>query len=153
MNASSAGLRRWRGGAWALLLLLLWAMPGCKKGVATTTVDAGPAREARRYTVRGEVVRLPDPARRGDEIFVRHEAIDDFVDSSGKEVGMASMIMPFRLPASAQELTLGDKVEIRFAVDWSTPAFRVEQIEKLPAATPLRLGPAGPAVGKAQPSP
>jgi hypothetical protein len=119
-------------------------MPACKKGEATTTGDAGPAREARRYTVRGEVVRLPDPARRGDEMFVRHEAIDDFVDSSGKEVGMASMIMPFRLPANAQELTLGDKVEIRFAVDWSGPAFRIERIDKLPPATPLRLGPARP---------
>ena len=149
MNASSsADLRRWRGGAWALVLLL-WAMPGCKKGEPTTSADGGLAPGVRHYTVRGEVVRLPDPARRGDEVFVRHEAIGDFVDSSGEQVGMASMIMPFRVepPANAQDLALGDKVEIRFAVDWLRPAFRVERIEKLPPATPLRLGPAAEKAG------
>jgi Cu/Ag efflux protein CusF len=148
MKAAGAGLNRRHGGAWALLLFL-WAVPGCKKGGPTASADGGPAPSVRRYTVRGEVVRLPDPAGRGEEIFVRHEAIGDFVDGTGKVVGMASMIMPFRVEprASAQVLALGDKVEIRFVVDWSRPAFRVERIEKLPASTPLRLGPAAERAG------
>ncbi len=148
-----AGGSRWCAGA--MVALSLAAIPGCRSGETPSAADAGPARQLLRYTVRGEVARLPDPTRAGGEIYVRHEAIDDFVDRSGQEVGMASMIMPFRVepPLHVRGLAVGDKVELRFAVDWSRPAFWLEGIEKLPAATPLRFGPPRPAGGTARPSP
>jgi Cu/Ag efflux protein CusF len=127
--------RRWRGVGLAVLLLV--GAAGCRKGETA----GAQADKARRYTVRGEVVRAADPARRDGEILVRHEAITDFTDRGGRVVGMAPMVMPFVVePAAlAQGFAVGDKVEIRFAVDWSVPLFRVEHIAKLPAATQLRF--------------
>jgi hypothetical protein len=126
------------------------AVFGCKKEAdRTAAADAGRRGEPRRYTVRGEVVRLP--ARPGDDIFIRHEAIDDFVDSSGQVAPMAAMTMPFRIERAVlgHELAVGDKIEMRFAVDWSVPALQVEHIRKLPAATTLQFGPAPHPAGAA----
>jgi Cu/Ag efflux protein CusF len=97
--------------------------------------------------VRGEVVRAPTPAAAGTQVLVRHEAIDDFVDSSGKVVGMDAMVMPFEIapPLSAKDLAVGDKVAIRFSMDWKEPRLRVEGIERLPPGTVLRFAPARPA--------
>jgi Cu/Ag efflux protein CusF len=128
---------RWRCGA-ALAVLLLTGAAGCRRG-ESASAQAG---KARRYTVRGEVVRAADPARRDGEILVRHEAIPDFTDRGGRVVGMAPMVMPFVVEplALAQGLAVGDKLEIRFTVDWSVPLFRVEHVEKLPPATQLQTG-------------
>ena len=145
-------MNRWRegvacipGGAGALLGLLL-VLPGCRGGEAPATPSAAQGPTARRYTVRGEVVRLPAPASRDGELFVRHEPIDDFVDGSGRVVGMASMTMPFPVApgAFAGQLAVGDKIEFRFLVDWAGPAFKIEHIDLLPAATQLRFGPTTP---------
>ena len=138
---AGAWLRGRHGSVAALMLLSLAAVAGCRGKEPSTAPDAGPAPGMHRYTVRGEVVQLPDPARHGDELLVRHEAIDGFVTRDGKVERMAPMVMPFRLEPSAlaQGLAVGDKVEIRFAVDWSGPSFRVERVERLPAATPLRF--------------
>jgi Cu/Ag efflux protein CusF len=116
----------------ALALAALASVQGCRQ--------ERPAAEARRYTVRGEVVKAADPGAAQPEVMVRHEAIADFTDSDGKVVGMASMVMPFAVvPASlARELAVGDKVEIRFTVDWKGPSFVVERIDELPPATELR---------------
>jgi Cu/Ag efflux protein CusF len=140
-SARAAGRRRaWVSGLLGLLLLLGGA-PSCRKG--ETPSPAGSS-QARRYTVRGEVVRLPDPAGPSSELLVRHEAIDDFSDSSGKVVGMPSMVMPFRAgsPALVQGLSVGDKIEFRFKVEWSGPSLDLELVKKLPATTVLRFGPA-----------
>ena len=99
---------------------------------------------ARAYVVRGEVVQRPSPVVAGIEVLVRHEAIDDFVDASGKAVGMDAMVMPFEVDPSAapKDLVPGDKVEIRFTMDWKEPRLRVERIERLPPGTRLEFRPA-----------
>jgi len=93
-----------------------------------------------RYVVRGEIARLP--ARPGDEISVRHEAIPAFKDRTGAVVGMDPMVMGFgvgkELPLSG--LQVGDKVQLTFTVDWSRPALTVERLERLPGDTRLQFG-------------
>jgi hypothetical protein len=123
-----------RLGAVAIILLL-----------AACTASPPPAGEgARVYTVRGEVVAPPTPVTAGTQVLVRHEAIADFVDASGQVVGMEAMVMPFDVAPSipARDLAVGDKVEIRFSMDWKGPRLRVERIERLPPGTVLRFGPA-----------
>jgi hypothetical protein len=118
----------------ALLLLL----------AACTSAAPPMADGARVYTVRGEVVAPPSPVAAGTQVLVRHEAIDDFVDATGKVVGMDAMVMPFDVapPVAAKDLAVGDKVEIRFTMDWKGPRLRVDRIERLPPGTALRFGPA-----------
>jgi len=98
------------------------------------------------YTVRGEVVQSPAPVPSGAQVLVRHEAIDDFVDASGRVVGMDAMVMPFDVapPIGAKDLAVGDKVEIRFSMDWKGPRLRVDRVERLPPGTVLHFGPARP---------
>jgi hypothetical protein len=118
----------------ALLLLL----------AACTSAAPPMADGARVYTVRGEVVAPPSPVAAGTQVLVRHEAIDDFVDATGKVVGMGAMVMPFDVapPVAAKDLAVGDKVEIRFTMDWKGPRLRIDRIERLPPGTALRFGPA-----------
>ena len=91
------------------------------------------------YVVRGEVVQPPSPVAAGIQVLLRHEAIDDFVDATGKVVGMDAMVMPFDVapPLSAKDLAVGDKVEVRFSMDWKEPRLRVERMERLPPGTIL----------------
>ena len=92
-------------GGWALLPFLLL-------GACSAPPPPAPA-GARVYVVRGEVVQPPSPVAAGTQVLVRHEAIDDFVDASGKVVGMDAMIMPFDAPTPvvAKDLAVGDKVD------------------------------------------
>jgi len=126
-------------GGWTLLPFLLL-------GACSAPPPPAPA-GARVYVVRGEVVQPPSPVAAGTQVLVRHEAIDDFVDASGKVVGMDAMIMPFDAPTPvvARDLAAGDKVAVRFSMDWKEPRLRVEGIERLPPGTVLRFGPARPA--------
>ena len=107
----------------------------CQKGPA----GAPAAAAVHRYVVRGELARLP--ARAGDEVMVRHEAIPDFRDRDGAVVGMDAMVMGFQvtpeLPLAG--LRVGDKVRLAFAVDWARPSLTVERIERLPPDTELRF--------------
>jgi hypothetical protein len=123
-----------RGDArWAAALVLLGLGGGCRE----------PGRvEVRRYSVRAEIVQLPDPRSRIPELTVRHEAIAGFVDASGAAVGMDAMVMSFGIGASVSlaGLAVGDKVEVLIAVDWSRPAFGIERLRKLPEDTPLHFG-------------
>ncbi len=119
----------------ALLLSVALAAGAACRG------DAGkpaPSPEARRYTVRGEVVRI---AREGKapQLSLRHEAIPDFADQTGRVVGMRPMVMPFDVAPDVRldDVRPGDKVEARIAVGWSPPAMRVEQLRKLPPDTAL----------------
>ena len=118
----------------AIAVALLVAL-GCRGDRAPAA-----AGEARRYSVRGEVVRLP--AADGRELLIRHEAIPDFVDHQGKTVGMDSMTMPFPVDPSVSlgGVAVGDKVRFRFRMDWTKNAYAVESIEVLPAGTSLELG-------------
>jgi Cu/Ag efflux protein CusF len=122
---------------------LLAMGPGCREG-GSRSGDAPPA-NARRYTVRGEIVRLPSPAA-ARQVSLRHEPIDDFANEAGAVVGMGSMVMPFDVApeVALDDVRVGDKVEVRIAVSWSPPVLRVEQLRKLPAETVLRFGEAHP---------
>lgn len=101
----------------------------------------------RRYTVRGEIVQVARAGGAVSQLVVRHEAIDDFADATGTVVGMDAMVMPFDVgpPLSLEGLAAGDKVSLRFAMDWKGSRLRVERVERLPAETVLRYGPARPA--------
>jgi Cu/Ag efflux protein CusF len=121
--------------------------------LAACSVSAPPAGSGTGiYTVRGEVVQAPAPVASGVQVLVRHEAIDDFVDATGKVVGMDAMVMPFDVaaPLTAKGLAVGDKVEVRFSMDWKGPRLRVERMERLPPGTALRFGPARAAGKRAE---
>ena len=113
--------------------------------LSACSASAPPVGEGGRvYTVRGEVAAPPTPVAAGTQVLLRHEAIDDFVDATGKTVGMDAMVMPFDVvpPVSAKDLAVGDKVEMRFSMDWKGPRLRVERIERLPPGTALQFRPA-----------
>lgn len=87
------------------------------------------------YTVRGEIIQLPDPSRPATELQIRHEAIPTFVDQSGAATGMRQMIMPFPTGpgVSLAGLSPGDKVEFVFEVRWGgSPLYQVTRISPLP---------------------
>jgi hypothetical protein len=114
-------------------LLVAIVLAGC-------SAPAPPAPAGGRvYVVRGEVVQSPSPVAAGAQVLVRHEAIDDFVDATGKVVGMDAMVMPFEVapPLSGKDLAVGDKVEVRFSMDWKEPRLRVERMDRLPPGTAL----------------
>lgn len=146
MAPVSAPTRRRRVLAAAALSLAALALAGCRDAGRSPGATGEAADGLRRYTVRAEIVRVPDAAAGKREVSLRHEAIDDFADANGKVVGMGSMVMPFELaPAvSVDGLGVGDKVEARFAVGWSPPVLRVEQLRKLPAGTALEFRAARP---------
>jgi Cu/Ag efflux protein CusF len=118
-------------------LALLCAVEGCRGAGGTSDAQA---QAVRRYTVRGEVVRLPE--KPGGDLMLRHEPIDDFVDGSGIVVGMDSMVMPFQVAADAslEGLAVGDKTEVVLEVDWAHGGYRLERVKKLPPETQLRFG-------------
>lgn len=134
----------------ALVLLALVALSvstACRESGRAPAADDASAK-LRRYTVRGEIVSLPGPAG-PRQLSLRHEAIDDFADASGKVVGMGSMVMPFDVAPGVAlgDLRAGDKVEVRFAVGWSPPLLQVEQLSKLPGETALEFRAARPPAG------
>ncbi|MEM8932108.1 MAG: copper-binding protein [Acidobacteriota bacterium] len=92
------------------------------------------------YTVRGIVRALPDAARPGSELYVHHEAIPNFVNDRGEAVGMDSMAMPFPVPDPTilDGFAIGDRVDMRFEVEWDgSPPLRVVGLDPLPADTVL----------------
>ena len=94
----------------------------------------------RTYTVRGQVIQLPDPANPGTGLTLNHEAVDQFVDRTGEVVGMDPMSMPFPVAKnlSLAGIQVGDVVEFKLYVDWGgDPAVEITGIRKLPAGTQL----------------
>jgi len=124
-----------------LLCVLLAALPGCGGGERAPAEDAVTDPPDQTYSVRGEVVALPDERRPDDrQLRVRHEAIPDFVGFEGEVVGMASMSMPFPLAADVdlEGVEPGDPVEMTFEVRWEgTPPIRIVELEELPPGTEL----------------
>jgi Cu/Ag efflux protein CusF len=108
---------------------------------------SAPAAGARRYTVRAQVVELPDAKAPKRSLEIRHEAIDDFEDASRRVVGMDSMVMPFALApeVSLEGVRVGDAVEVVIAVGWEPPSLRIERLRELPEGTALRFRKARPA--------
>jgi hypothetical protein len=112
---------------------------GCESKTSTP-VQAGFANPDR-YTTRGVITDLPDSKRIGNpDLMIQHERIAEFKDSSGKVVGMNSMIMDFPLApgVSIAGLSKGDKVEVVLEVDWTQlPPHRAASIRKIDAETVL----------------
>lgn len=90
-----------------------------------------------RYTVRGQVVRLPQET--GDTaMYIRHAEIPDYKNEDGEVVGMMAMTMPFPVGegVSIEGLAPGDPVEFTFTVRYKpTGRYEIVAIEELPAGT------------------
>lgn len=118
-------------------LLAALAAAGC----SPASEEAEPENEPDQvYTVRAEVVGLPQGTGDAGQVRVRHEAIPDFTDAQGEVVGMASMTMPFPVAEDVDldEIEVGDKVEMTFEVRWDGGGpLRVVELEKLPDDTAL----------------
>jgi len=120
------------------------------------------ASRARRYEVRGQIVRVPDPTDRLSDLVIRHEPIADFEGIDGAKVGMSSMAMPFPVApgVTLADIAPGDKVAFTLEVDWQAdPAYRITRLEKLAAETELEFAdkqsrePTEPAAGGMIPPP
>ncbi len=108
--------------------------------------------ESNVYTVRGQVMELPDDEDPRKQFVVHHEAIHEFVNREGKVSGMNAMSMPFHVPedrAMFDTLAVGDIIEFTWSVNYSRrPAGVTSDIKKLPADTQLTFGPATPPTGE-----
>lgn len=74
------------------------------------------------YTVRAEIVSLPEPGKPSSEFMARHEEIPEFLHSLNSDKrGMRAMTMPFPLAPSISldGLKPGAKVQITFEVDYA----------------------------------
>jgi Cu/Ag efflux protein CusF len=118
-------------------LALVGAVAG--SGHARAVPRAEGKRPLRRYTIRAEVVRLPE--RPGGDVVLRHEAVDDFTDMDGAVVGMDSMTMPFPVARGAwpEGVKVGDKLEALLVVDWGKGFQVLERVSKLPTGTQLHF--------------
>lgn len=72
------------------------------------------------YTSRGMVRQLPAEGPARSDLYIHHEAIEDFKDEDGKVIGMEAMAMPFAVAESADlsGLKAGDRVRFTFEVYW-----------------------------------
>jgi Cu/Ag efflux protein CusF len=133
-----------------LAVALVTVAHGCRDDSGSRSGDDAAGAGARRYTVRGEIVRLPAaPSGSARQVAIRHEPLHDFVNEAGAVVGMNSMVMQFEVApeVALDDVRLGDKVEVRLAIAWSPPLLRIEQLRKLPADTVLVFGEARPKTG------
>jgi hypothetical protein len=116
-----------------LALLVLPVLTGCAGPNPEESVAA-----AQVYTVRGEITQLPNPGRPdGAELYIRHEAIPDFVDTEGATVGMEAMTMGFPIgpDVDLKGLAVGDPIEFRLEVRWDgKPPVLVSKVDKVAAA-------------------
>lgn len=131
-----------RLGLIAPILIGCLALPACrgKKPPAPTATKV-------EYTVRGVVMRLPDPADPLGEMQVHHEAIPSFRESmpDGK-LGMKAMTMPFPIAPGLKldGVEAGDKVVLTFEVEYAIDTgmvrgWRAVRIAELPPDTGLEF--------------
>ena len=100
----------------ATLLLFAVAFIGGCGGTEKQEASVPP----KSYAMRGMVRQMSEPDVEERQIWIHHEAVDDFVDIRGDTVPMDAMTMPFHL-AESVDLTgvdPGDKVGFRLDVDW-----------------------------------
>lgn len=123
------------------------ALPACKRDESPAPAAPAPTVRQDRYSVRGVIAQLPDPANPAAELQIRHEAIPHFRGQSG-ELGMDTMTMPFPLAKglALDGLKIGDKVTVSFEVDFDAAAdkllaYRATALEPLPAETELDFSP------------
>lgn len=114
--------------------------PLAPERIRAADLDRPKAAPSATYTVRGEVVALPEVGKPATELMIRHEAIDNFANRKGDVVGMSAMIMEFppQKGVDVRSLRLGDKVEVEFSVWWTqAPPWLATRITKLPGETTL----------------
>lgn len=116
-----------------------------------------PPQPAQVYESRGIVRQLPATNAPKPEVYIQHEAIDEFVDHDGNVVGMESMAMPFPVAKidDLEGLAVGDKIAFSFEVRWEGGhPLRLTELQALPSDT--RLGfeatPSEPEVNTAEPT-
>jgi Cu/Ag efflux protein CusF len=127
-------------------LLGACAAPEPVEEAAPEPAEAAPV-QIDAYTVRGEVVELPDPADPRPQISLHHEAIDDLKGTDGTIWGMDSMTMSFDVTETValEGIAAGDKVEFVLEVDWNAdPPSWVSQVRQLPPDTELEFHEARP---------
>lgn len=86
------------------------------------------------YTARGMVRQLPAEGPARSDIYIHHEAIEDFKGEDGEVIGMEAMAMPFAVAESADlsGLQAGDRVTFTFEVRWQNgDPLRVTAIDDL----------------------
>ena len=112
-------------------------------GAAVLLLAAGCGQEPRQrraYSVRAQVVKAPDPANPAAELYLYHEAIDEWMSRDGKVDGMDPMAMPFPVAkgVSLDNVQANDKVEVTLSVDWDaeTPV-EITRVRELPPDTKL----------------
>ena len=153
-------VRAFRGALAATLLTVVSG--GCERQPAPAVPavgNASPAKGDATYVVRGKVAELPRAGDGRSGFRVHHEAIDTFVDGSGKVVGMGAMVMEFALAkgVTTSNLAVGDTVELTFEVTWKGQPplryadHRVTAIRTLPAATKLHFREARPPSTQSEP--
>ncbi len=136
----------------ASLAIAAALLVGCKSGETKSAPPAPPAAtegwdlpHVSRYSVHGEVVRLPLEGAPTRELVIRHERIPDFKGAGGDVVGMDAMAMPFPLApeVAVEQLEVGDKLTFEFAMDWQNNRYRIEKIQELPRDTVLDFSKGG----------
>ncbi|MBL0920808.1 MAG: copper-binding protein [Phycisphaerales bacterium] len=113
---------------------LFLTVPACAKAK-----PPAPTVHKAQYSVRAEIVRLPQPGEPAPELQARHEEIPSFVEKYGEPpAGMRAMVMPFPIGPglNVAPLTVGDKVMLTFEVDYSIDTGLVESWRAV-AFTPL----------------
>lgn len=107
-----------------------------------TTGNEEPASEPHVYAVRGKIQELPDPQDPLSGLYIRHEAIDDWVGMDGEIQGMDSMTMPFPVAddVTFEGIEIGDKVTFVLEVNYDAdPAVQVTEVTRLPEDTELEF--------------
>lgn len=111
------------------------------------TMDGSGSAEPHTFLVRGVIRELPDPRDPLSGLYIRHEAIDDWVGMDGEIQPMDSMTMPFPVSddVTFEGIETGDKVTFTLVVDYDAdPAIEVTEVQKLPADTELEFRSARP---------
>lgn len=97
------------------------------------------------HTFRAEVTQVPRPGN--SELFLHHEAIDDWAGRDGKVEGMDSMTMGFAVAdgVSLEGIQPGDKIEATLHVDWTADMpVEITALRELPPDTKLGFREARP---------
>lgn len=108
------------------LILMIFVVLGCQ------------GERGRNHTVRAEVTQVPSPSN--SELYLRHEAIDDWAGRDGKVQGMDTMTMGFAVAdsVSLEGIQPGDKIEATLHVDWQADMpVEITALRELPPDTKL----------------
>jgi hypothetical protein len=128
-------------------LLVLWAPAGCRQNPVSGSTARRPADKV--YTVRGRITMLPIAGKPTTDLFIMHEAIDDFVNGDKRGMSSMEMFMPRTPEVGLSEFAVGDIVECDLSV-WYKPetaaveSYRITRMKKLPAGTTLTFREAAP---------